>query len=133
MGRPKKLEGLDPIHYCLARGEQLIRKTFKGRMEDRNVFLRRPYCNRKCMAKAFVKDTPSRSALRKRVTPYRGKSCESCGAMRNLRAHHIDGNLLNDLPANIQTLRGSCHISRHHRAQRAGLTVAGKLDCHESQ
>jgi len=130
MGRPKKS---DPIRFCAGCGNKLKRKIFNGRMEDRNVFLKRSYCDRKCMGKAFVKDTPSRSALRKRVTPFRGKSCESCGATKNLHAHHIDEKLLNDSPDNIQTLCGSCHVSHHHRARRAGLTVAGRLDCQESQ
>ena len=53
--------------------------------------LRRIYCNRSCMAAAFVKDTPSKSALCKRVTKYRGSCCEVCGATMKLHAHHIDG------------------------------------------
>jgi len=91
--------------------------------------LRRRYCDRWCMGQAFVKDTSLKSALLKWVKPYRGTSCELCGAMRNVHVHHIDGNLLNDSASNIQTLCGSCHITHHHRVRRAGLTVPGRAVC----
>lgn len=122
----------DPVRYCEACGRTLERKRFNGRLEDRNVFLKRRYCDRKCMALAFVSDTASSSALHKRVTRSRGTSCESCGATTRLHAHHIDGNLQNDSPTNIQTLCASCHASHHHRARRAGKTVAGRLALTES-
>ena len=117
----------DPHKTCAHCEKPLKRKRMNGRLEDRNVFLRRIYCDQTCMGLGFVKDMPSKSALLKRVTKYRGPCCEQCGATTKLHVHHIDNNLLNDLPENIQTLCASCHISHHHRARRAGRTVAGRL------
>jgi hypothetical protein len=124
MPRPKKA---DPEKFCLACGARLERKYFNGRLEDLGAFKRRKYCNQGCMAQVFVKDVPSRSALLKRVDKYRGNSCEICGGTKNIHKHHIDGNLLNDSPENIQTLCGSCHITHHHRVRRAGQTVPGRM------
>lgn len=124
MPMPKKSDPQQTCHHC---GTMLNRKRINGRLEDRNAFLRRIYCNRSCMAAAFVKDTPSKSALCKRVTKYRGSCCEVCGATMKLHAHHIDGNRLNGSPQNIQTLCASCHISHHHHARRAGKTVVGRM------
>ena len=64
--------------------------------------------------------------LRWRAAKVRGNYWEVCGAKERLQAHHIDGNVRNNSPSNIQTLCVSCHISHHHRARRAGLTVAGR-------
>jgi hypothetical protein len=124
MGRPQLR---DPIKCCIRCGNQMTRKRFNGRLEDRHVFLRRRFCDQTCMAAAYVKDMPSKSALHYRVRKYRGRCCESCGATTKLHAHHIDGNRRNDSPANIQTLCASCHITHHHRARRAGLTVPGRM------
>lgn len=126
MGRTAKQ---DPVRYCAACGSLMSRKRINGRLEDMGVFMRRRYCDRVCMAQGYVSDTAQPSALRARVRNHRGTNCESCGATTNLHAHHIDGNLQNDSAENIQTLCGSCHASHHHRARRAGLTVAGRLDC----
>lgn len=127
MGRPRKV---DPIKHCANCGSQLLRKMMNGRLEDMGVFLRRKYCNQDCMARAFVKDAPSHTdTFHWRARKLRGTACESCGATKRLHTHHIDGNERNNSPDNIQTLCGSCHNSHHHRARRAGLTVAGRLGC----
>ena len=117
----------DPKKFCAQCGQRMKRKRFNGTLEDRHVFLRRRFCDQTCMGLAFVKPTPSKSALLKRVEKYRGTSCESCGVTTNLHAHHIDANHLNDSPENIQTLCGSCHSTHHHRVRRAGLTVPGRM------
>jgi hypothetical protein len=118
----------DPDRFCQSCGNRLTRKRFGVRLEDRNCFLRRVYCNQDCMACGYVKDTSQPGSKRRRVTKYRGTSCESCGATTNLHAHHVDENLDNDSPENIQTLCGPCHNSHHHRARRAGKTVAGRME-----
>ncbi len=117
---------LDPTKFCEHCGEQLVRKRYNGRLEDRGVFLRRVYCNLACSGAASAKDAPSVSALRKRATQFRGTSCELCGAIVNLHAHHIDGKPSNNCAENIQTLCGSCHASHHHRVRRAGQMVPGR-------
>jgi len=120
----------DPEKYCQYCRKRLKRKIYNGRLEDMGAFKRRKYCNQSCMAKSFVKDAPSKSALLKRVAPFRGNCCEVCGDTKQLHSHHIDGNRLNDSPENIQTLCASCHAIHHHRARRAGLTVAGRMISH---
>jgi 5-methylcytosine-specific restriction endonuclease McrA len=127
MGRRQKA---DPVRTCRHCATLLHRKAFNGRLEDRGVFLRRQFCDRICMAHGYVKAMPlHEDTFRWRARKLRGHCCESCGAMTRLHAHHIDGNEQNNWPENIQTLCVRCHISHHHRARRAGLTVAGKLVC----
>lgn len=128
MPMPRKA---DPVKLCATCGSQLERKRFNGRLEDRSAFLRRRYCSRRCMAKGFVSDAPSDSALLKRATAFRGDSCEACGATENLHSHHIDGDRSNNSPANIQTLCGCCHATHHHHARRAGQMEAGRLESPE--
>ena len=125
MPMPKKR---DPMRRCASCDEPLIRKRYNGRLEDRSAFLRRKYCDRTCMATGYVSDISQPGSKRRRVIKFRGQTCETCGGTRNLHAHHIDGNLDNDSPENIQTLCGSCHNTHHHRARRAGLTVAGRAE-----
>lgn len=119
----------DPPRRCPACFAPLVRKKFGERLEDRAAFLRRVYCDRACMARGYVSDMSQPGSKRRRVTRFRGSTCETCGATANLHAHHIDGNLDNDSPSNIQTLCGSCHNTHHHRARRAGLTVPGRATC----
>lgn len=122
----------DPERYCSHCKQLLSRKRYRGTLESMNCFLRRKYCNQNCMALAFVKDVPLKSALLKRAKIFRGNSCESCGDTHMVAVHHIDGNRLNNCPENIQTLCVSCHATHHHHAHRAGLTVAGRMASPES-
>lgn len=118
----------DPIKNCKNCGRVMARKRYSnGTLESMNIFRRQVYCDRACMAQAFVSDTSQPNSKRRRVGKFRGTSCENCGATGNLHAHHIDGNLDNDSPSNIQTLCGSCHATHHHHARRAGLTAAGRM------
>ena len=116
-----------PIKHCPHCEKKMERRRFNGRLEDLAAFRRRIYCDRRCMAAAYVRDTSQPNSKRRRVSTYRGKTCESCGATTLLHAHHIDGNLDNDSPDNIQTLCASCHATHHHRVRRAGLTVPGRM------
>jgi hypothetical protein len=126
MAMPRKP---DPTKHCPTCGERMSRKRINGRLEDRAAFLRRVYCDRTCMALGYVKDVPShKDAYHWRARRMRSDSCEFCGATENLHAHHVDGRRENNSPENIQTLCGSCHSTHHHRARRAGLTVAGRMD-----
>ena len=120
----------DPERKCQHCGKSMARKHINGRLEDLGAFNRRHYCTRKCMGRSFVKDVPSKSALLKRISKYRGDYCEVCGATEKIHAHHIDGSLLNDSPENIQTLCASCHITHHHHARRVGQKVPGRVASH---
>ena len=120
----------DPKKTCPQCRVRMTRQRFNGRLEDMTAFTKRIYCNRKCMASAYVSVTSQPNSKRRRTSRYRGNSCETCGSQENLHGHHIDANLDNDSPKNIQTLCASCHATHHHRARRAGLTVAGKMEFH---
>lgn len=118
----------DPTKHCPQCGKEMARRRFpNGRLEDRAQFIKRVYCNRACMASAYVSATSQPNSKRRWTSRYRGDSCETCGSRENLHGHHIDGNLDNDSPENIQTLCASCHATHHHRARRAGLMVPGKM------
>ena len=103
----------DPEKSCAACAKPLVRKRIKGRLEDRAVFLRRRYCNRRCMARGQVKKDVTVSMLHKRAARFREARCRKCGATGNLALHHLDGNPKNNRKSNRMTLCGSCH-SRWH-------------------
>lgn len=125
MATPMKV---DPTRLCVACSSPLERKRFSGRLEDRTRFLSRMTCGEKCMGLMFVKDTSRDGSKRRRTQRYRGPCCEACGVKKSLHAHHVDGNLNNDSPSNIQTLCASCHLIHHHRVRRAGVTVPGRME-----
>jgi len=105
----------DPERFCAACNRKLWRKRINGRMEDRAIFLRRKYCDQRCMAKGQMKENPTRNSLLKRIRHLRKVHCESCGTNRKrLTLHHKDRNWRNNDPVNIQTLCSSCHTSLHH-------------------
>jgi hypothetical protein len=131
MGRERKRE---PTKFCRACGKQLTRRFYSNRLEDLGAFKRRVYCDRDCMARAYIQQSPTcRDTFHWRARKLRGRYCELCGATSKLHAHHVDGNERNNSPDNIQTLCIHCHIAHHHRARRAGLTVPGRADLPSSQ
>lgn len=105
----------DPIKNCEKCGKRLQRQRFNGVLEDMGAFLRRHYCNRKCMAAAMegrIKSlTPHNS--RRQSAKQKKPQCERCGKTGRLHVHHKDENPLNNAPANLQTLCGSCHRLVH--------------------
>ena len=118
----------DPIKHCPHCKARMTRRRFRGRLEDLAAFRARKYCDRECMALAYVNSAAQPNSKRRRVWRSRGTSCEVCGGSHYLAAHHIDGDLDNDSPENIQTLCASCHATHHHRVRRAGLTVPGRME-----
>ncbi len=104
-----------PMKHCKHCGAILTRKRFNGRLEDRSAFMRRKYCDRKCMAAAMegkIKVLNARNS-RKQATKTRSKSCAHCGSGSRLQVHHRDGNPLNNEPSNLVTLCASCHMRLH--------------------
>lgn len=101
---------------CLHCGNELTRKRYNGRLEDRAVFGRRKFCGPACSAEAQKREDASRSALLKRVRKYLGMNCDRCGATDGLSIHHRDRDWKNNVPENLQTLCSSCHTSLHHEA-----------------
>ena len=99
--------------YCAACDKLMIRKRFKGRLEDMGAFRKRHYCDRACMAAGMLQEEVTDSALLKRVLKHRKPRCEQCGTEANLGIHHIDGNRNHNEPSNLRTLCASCHTTWH--------------------
>ena len=59
-----------------------------------------------------------RDTYHKRARKHLLDSCESCSSTDALQAHHLDGDITNNAPANIQTLCKSCHVRGHWEAKR---------------
>lgn len=106
MPMPRKVDLTRICNHC---GTILTRRRFNGRLEDRGVFLRRVYCDRSCMAAAFLTDDPSSTYMAR----FLKESCETCGATRRLGVHHLDEDRTNNSPANLQTLCPACHTRLH--------------------
>jgi hypothetical protein len=114
-----------PEHYCAYCGKQMERKRFpNGKVESIKLFLRRKYCNRDCMRKAFVKDgdfsqewRPAHQTATKvaYIINGKGKVCQLCGATKNVDVHHIDGNYQNNTPDNLMIVCRSCHMKLHNK------------------
>jgi 5-methylcytosine-specific restriction endonuclease McrA len=103
----------DPQKDCKTCGVALTRKRFaSGRLEDRNVFLRREHCSLSC---ANTKDKVVKDTLHWRARKHRKDSCEECSTTIALHVHHVDRNPANNDPANLRTLCASCHLKLHWR------------------
>ena len=115
----------EQMKFCLQCGKPMERKRFNGRLEDMGVFKRRKYCSLSC---ANTKIRPSHwSTYHWRARKHIKSSCEACGSMVYLHAHHVDGELKNNLPENIQTLCVYCHNFLHATADRLGWIQPGRL------
>ncbi len=121
----------DPEKHCPFCGKQLTRKTFSsGRLEGFGSFLKRKYCDKICMAKAFIKEDVIKATLNQRARRFRGKKCETCGTMEFMHLHHVDGNAANNEPKNRMTLCRSCHSKwywKHGGARPARVKVRCKV------
>lgn len=124
----------DPEKYCEYCGKPMYRTRFlSGRLEDYSAFLRRKYCDRMCMRKAFVKkgdpcqdySSAHHSAREiKYLIEGSEKICEICGSTKNIDVHHKDGNFSNNDPENLMLLCRSCHMKEHRK--RPLCKVCGK-------
>lgn len=123
---PTKLDPPRPCSWCQ---KPLERKRYNGRLEDRSVFLRRKYCDQRCMARAFderpVKETPttgtahwhSRKAIPK-------GPCQECGAANATDVHHRNRNWRDNRLENLIRLCRSCHQLAH--STRPPCRICGK-------
>lgn len=107
----------DPEKNCEICGAPLARKRFaSGRLEDRNVFLRRTHCSQAC---ANSRATVQANTHRWRAKRVKQKDvCEDCGTTENLHIHHKDRNPANNEPSNLAVLCSSCHMKLHWREDR---------------
>lgn len=96
--------------YCLNCGQRLERKRYGRRLEEFQNFLRRKFCNMKCMGEYKTIDHPTKETIRKRAQKIQMKNrCEKCGTKKNLQRHHPDYSK----PELIMTLCQDCHKNVH--------------------
>lgn len=108
---------VDPEKNCEICGTALTRKRFaSGRLEDRNVFLKRRHCSQACANSRAVVQADSHRWRARQIKPK--DRCEDCGATEKLHIHHIDRNPANNEPSNLAVLCSSCHQKRHWREDR---------------
>lgn len=96
--------------YCIHCGELLVRKRYPSGLETFTRFVERKACGQSCANRRHDVTVPG---LRSRAKRLRGDQCESCGASTGLHAHHRDGDITNNVVANIATLCASCHLKHH--------------------
>jgi len=120
--RPRKN---DPEKCCGHCGIPLKRKVWNGRLEDHQAFLRRRYCSLTCANSKRVRLTKHGYSWRARK--HLKTACEACGQETSLHAHHLDQDIANNAPENIQTLCKTCHDFWHSTAKRRGRAIAGRM------
>lgn len=109
---------------CENCGMSMFRRRYGERLEDLSVFNRRRFCSLSC--------ANTRLVLTKHGYSWRARkhlriSCEACGSMQKLEAHHVDQDKANNQPENIQTLCSPCHDFWHATAKRIGRSIAGRM------
>ena len=62
-----------------------------------------------------------------RAAKHKKDKCEACGSAVNLVAHHVDQDVKNNDPSNIETLCKPCHDFWHNCADRNQRAVAGRM------
>lgn len=109
---------------CATCGAAMFRKRFGSRLEDLSAFSRRKFCSLSC---ANTRQELTKHGYSWRARKHLKLSCEACGTVRSLEAHHIDQDRTNNEPTNIQTLCSYCHDFWHVTAKRNGRAVAGRM------
>lgn len=107
----------DPEKNCEICGTPLTRKRFaSGRLEDRNVFLKRTHCSQACANTRRVIQADSHRWRARKIKPK--EACEDCGTTEKLHIHHKDRNPANNELSNLAVLCNSCHKRLHWREDR---------------
>jgi hypothetical protein len=121
MPRPAIKAVTKPCETC---GTSMDRKRFGDRLEDYTAFRKRRFCSLSC---ANTSVTVTKHGASWRARKHLKLACEACGNMNALEAHHVDQNIQNNDPSNIQTLCRWCHQFWHGTSERLGRTVAGRM------
>lgn len=113
----------DPEKHCEYCGRLMHRQRMNGsgRLEDMAAFMRRKYCSRVCMRKAFVRtdgqqlygDAHASARAITYLLEGREKVCEICGSTKSIDVHHRDGNHNNNAAENLMVVCRSCHMKIH--------------------
>lgn len=107
---------VDPIRHCENCGDELERKRFNGRLEDRGVFLRRRNCGQSCANSRQDVQTDSHRWRARQA--HERTNCAECGIPERLHVHHVDRDPSNNAPENLVTLCASHHLKLHWREDR---------------
>lgn len=115
----------DDPKFCMRCGDQFYRSQRPSKAwEDRTAFAKRKYCSLSC---ANSHGAVTTAGHRARAIKLRGQQCEACGLRSKLQAHHVNGDITNNTPANIQTLCEHCHGFWHNMLARNGMPIAGRM------
>lgn len=113
MPHPRKPDPQKNCRHCKA--PMARKRTTGNRLEDLATFVRRKFCDRKCMAASMegvikvLNPKNSRRQSGKAVLP----KCEWCGVETKRHVHHADEDPLNNAASNLRTLCASCHARSH--------------------
>ena len=109
-----------PEKSCAMCNSKMERQqSARGVLEDFTSFTRRKYCSRKCKDASVVKEVVTKNQYRHRARRLRKPQCEQCGSGSKLQVHHIDKDVSNNTPMNLQTLCASCHNTLHWKDRKA--------------
>ena len=111
---------------CECCGAGMLRKRYRGRLEDLSAFERRRFCSLTC---ANTRTDLTKHGFSWRARKHLKTACEACGHPYRLQAHHMNQDIRDNRPENIQTLCKHCHDFWHTTAKRRGKTVAGRMPC----
>ncbi len=105
---------------CPVCGKHFKRRRFGKRLEDYSRFQNRIFCSKSCSAQRR-KDDPNRVrwVFHRLAREHLKDTCAICGCSDNLQVHHLDRNIRNNSPENLQTLCQSCHMKLHWQQRRA--------------
>jgi hypothetical protein len=111
---------------CECCGAVMLRKRYRGRLEDMSAYERRRFCSLTC---ANTRTDLTKHGFSWRARKHLTAACEACGHPFRLQAHHMNQDIRDNRPENIQTLCKHCHDFWHTTAKRRGKTVAGRMPC----
>lgn len=109
---------------CANCGLVMLRARFGGRLEDLTAFRKRRFCSLSC---ANTRKVLTKHGYSWRARKHLKTSCEACGSVKSLEAHHVNQRKADNRSENIQTLCSPCHDFWHATAKRIGRRIAGRM------
>ena len=115
---------VEQLKLCERCGTPMWRKRYGTTLEDLSAWNKRRFCSLSC---ANTRDRLTKHGYSWRARKHLKTACEGCGETRRLQAHHVDQDITNNEPQNIQTLCKWCHDFLHSTAKRLGRDTAGRM------